>query len=81
MSVDSFGFWLESQSKSASVDALIDLSYEHLVVPDGGTIVVEAAAGFVYNGFNGEEVFDFAGNFSRVTSPNMTFTPKPIIIT
>jgi hypothetical protein len=81
MSVDSFGFWLESQSKSASVDALIDLSYEHLVVPGGGTIVVEAAAGFVYNGFNGEEVFDFAGNFSRVTSPNMTFTPKPIIIT
>jgi len=43
--------------------------------------VVEAAAGFVYNGFNGEEVFDFAGNFSRVTNSNMTFTPKPIIIT
>jgi hypothetical protein len=81
MTVDSFGLWLESQSKTANVDALIDLSYDLLVVPGGGRIVVEALAGFVYNGFNGEEVFDFAGNFSRITSPNMTFTPKPIIIT
>ena len=81
MTVDSFGLWLESQSKSENVDALIDVSYDHLVVPGGGTIVVEAWAGFGYNNYNGEEVFDFAGNFSRVTSPNMTFTPKPIIIT
>lgn len=81
MSVNSFGFWLESQSKSATVDALTELSYDQLVVAGGGTIVVEAIAGFGYNGFNHEEVFDFAGNFSRVTCPNMTFTPKPIIIT
>jgi hypothetical protein len=81
LTVDSFGLWLESQSKSATVDALIDLSYDQLVVAGGGTIVIEAVAGFVYNGFNSEEVFDFAGNFSRVTSPNMTFTPKPIILT
>jgi hypothetical protein len=81
LTAHSFGFWLESQSKSAIVDALIDLSYAHLVVPGGGTIVVEAVAGFGYNTSNGEVVFDFAGNFSRITSPNMTFTPKPIIIT
>jgi hypothetical protein len=81
MAADSFGFWLESQSKSAHVDALIDLSYDHLVVAGGGTIVVEAWAGFGFNNHNGEEVFDFAGNFSRVTSPNMTFTPNPIILT
>jgi hypothetical protein len=81
LTVDSFGLWLESQTKSAQVDALIALSYDLLVVPGGGTIVVEALAGFVYNNANGEEVFDFAGDFSRVTSPNMTFTPKPIIIT
>ena len=81
VTVDSFGLWLESQSKSVNVDALVDLSYDQLVVPGGGRIVVEAVAGFGYNNINGEEVFDFAGNFSRVSSPNMTFTPKPIIIT
>lgn len=81
ISVNSFGLWLESQTKSAFVDTVIDLSYDLLVVPAGGSIVVEALAGFVYNNSNGEEVFDFAGDFSRLTSPNMTFTPKPIIIT
>lgn len=82
LSAHSFPLWLESQTKSATVDALIDLSYDALSVSGGGTIVVEAWAGFGYNNFNhGEEVFDFAGNFSRVTNPNMTFTPKPIIIT
>jgi hypothetical protein len=79
--VTSFGLWLESQSRSTPVDALIDLSYDHLVVPAGGRIVVEAEVGFLYTGFNNEEVFDFAGNFSRITSPNMTFTPQPIILT
>jgi hypothetical protein len=81
MSVNSFGLWVESETKSAFVDALVDLSYDLLVVPGGGTIVVEALAGFVYNNSNGEDVFDFAGNFSRVTSPHMTFTPLPIILT
>jgi hypothetical protein len=37
-------------------------------VGGGGRIVVEAVAGFGYNNINGEEVFDFAGNFSRVSS-------------
>jgi len=82
MTVNSLPFWLESQSKSTNVDALVHLSYDLLVVPGGGRIVVEALAGFVYTNFGeGEEVVDFAGNFSRITSPNMTFTSTPIIIT
>jgi len=81
VTVTSFGPCLESQSKSVNVDALINLSYDQLVVPGGGRIVVEALAGFGYNNFNGEEVFDFVGDFSRISSPNMSFRPQPIIIT
>jgi hypothetical protein len=80
-SVTSFGLWLDSQFKSVPVDALIDLSYDHLSVAGGGTIVVEAHAYFAYNNYNGEAAFDFAGPHFRVSNPNMTFTPKDIIIT
>jgi hypothetical protein len=81
MDVYSFPLWFRPQSKSAIVDALIDLSYDQLVVPGGGTIVVEAWASFYYHTFHdGEVVVDFAGDFSRVANPNMTFTPKPIIM-
>ena len=64
-----------------AVDALIDLSYAHLLVAGGGTIVVGAHAYFAYNNDNGEAAFDFAGPNFRITNPNMTFTPKDIIIT
>jgi hypothetical protein len=80
-SVTSFGLWLDSQFKSVPVDALIDLSYAHLLVAGGGTIVVEAHAYFAYNNDNGAAAFDFAGPSFRITNPNMTFTPKDIIIT
>jgi hypothetical protein len=74
-------WWLDSEYKSMPVDALIDLSYDYLAVSGGGTIVVEAHAYFAYNNDNGEAAFDFAGQFFRISNPNMTFTPYDIIIT
>ena len=76
-------YWLGSQTKSAIVETVIDLSStKQLAVQGRGTIVVSTEAGFRYsNGRNCAEVVDFAGDFSCITNPNMTFTPVPIILT
>jgi hypothetical protein len=77
--VDSFGLWLQSKTKSAPLDSIVDISAQQ-VVPAGAAMAIEVVPYFVWDYDNGSVDFDLSGPGYRITNPNMTITTEPFVI-